>query len=155
MVRRLSLICRYGINRINTGVNMANTALIRIKNKGFVLSLDAMIGVSILIVFLVLSYSYTTSDNTLHDLSINLISSDIMAVMDNTNTLQSLNQTIINNSINSILPIQYGMRILVNCTLTNFEVGEAIAQDASIYAGKRYFATNNDVCYARYFSWLE
>ncbi|MBI4448045.1 hypothetical protein HY643_03625 [Candidatus Woesearchaeota archaeon] len=113
-------------------------------NKGFVLSMDAAVAISIVIVVLVISSFYLSrSEDSLPKVQMMKTGSDIIAVLDNEGFLQSSNATDIKGEINDLLPPAYNMRVSINGTFLSqaliIETGTEPVGATFIGGGKRFF----------------
>lgn len=83
--------------------------------KGFVFTLDALLATTIAIVILIATYTMIPKgqqDYFLDDYKTK-IANDILIVLDKSNTLETNDETLIQNSLTSILPNNYGARLNV------------------------------------------
>lgn len=119
-------------------------------NKAFVLTLDAFMAVFLAVLVFAASAVYMSrSDNNFLDLQTEKMGSDIITLLDNSGTLDSLSQSQIQDYTNSIVPDKYGIRI--NMTWTdldlvsenNFEFGDSIPEEKFVATGKKFFAVTN------------
>lgn len=115
--------------------------------RAFILTLDALLALIIVLIVLGAANSYIArSENVMPNIQTARIGSDIVKLLENTNSFGSLNATAIKNNMNSIIPPSYGMRLNVSWayadtpkSVNSFEVGENLPDKKSISTGKRFF----------------
>lgn len=132
--------------------------------KGFVFALDAAFAVVVFILLLLAIRYYATGfhKNTLPDIQTLRVGSDILAVLDYTGTLNTLNKNTIENKMEDLLPPNYEMKIIISGESSHCdeEAGaEDIPDDRFVASGKRFLAANPQTttyyCTARYWIWLK
>lgn len=130
-------------------------------NKAFIFSLDIIIAIVVVTSILLVSTFYITKagSESVSKLETIRIGSDVLASLDYDNTLAALSVEKIEVGLNRILPINYHMRIKVNCMGQDPIIVETIntfPDDRFIGAGKRFFVTNTSkYCAADYNIWLK
>lgn len=131
--------------------------------KGFVLSLDAGIAVTIVIIFISVSAYYVgkANEDPLTRLQMIRSGSDIITILDKEDVFETSTQTEIGDEINTILPPFYEMRLRVNGTfpegiLTAETTNETIGKQF-VVSGERvlvmYNETGNHYATVRYWMW--
>jgi len=125
-------------------------------NRGFVFSLDITIAVVIVILILLSANQYLNKgdDDSLARLQMVKIGGDIMAILDYQDILDGLNSGVIQSEKNNLLPVNYQMRIKIDCG--NVDTLEEIPIKTNVGGGKRSFVVNgNNFCTGRFWIWLE
>ena len=127
---------------------------LRYGNKGFVLSLDIAMAVFIVILFLIVANQYVNrDDNSLSSLQMIRVGSDIMAVLDYKGVLNSLNSGAIKEGKDALLPVNYGMKIKIDCN--NVDTLEEV-KEKLVGSGERIFVVNGErYCIGRFWIWLK
>ncbi len=143
----------------------------KIRNKGFIFSLDAAIAIVVVMALLIVSTFYVTKAGSESVANLQMIrtGSDILTLLDNNKLLGKLFVSYYNNmgmvlddieiGLNEVLPTNYHMRIKVKCkdegTLAIETTGEDPV-DKFVGRGKRVFANNEgEACIAEYNIWLK
>ncbi|MBI2668036.1 hypothetical protein HYX17_04700 [Candidatus Woesearchaeota archaeon] len=126
--------------------------------KGFVIAFD--LTVAVLVVFIILTFSiYKISQadyNAIANIQMNKVGNDILAVLDNTDVLASLNKNSIESSIDRLLPVNYNMKIKIECPNKAIETSSELPNNIFVASGTRAIATNElNYCIARYWIWLK
>lgn len=131
--------------------------------KGFVFTLDSLIAVVISFIVLGAASGYVAKSTTsLADMQISRTGSDIVTLLENTNSFDSLNFAAIESSLNQVLPEKYGLRINLQCSdsdlneVADFIIGEDIPENNFVSSGKRFFVIENseiDYCMINYWVW--
>ena len=130
-------------------------------NKGFIFSLDTVIAIMVVIIILIVSMFYITKagDESVSKLQSLRIGSDVLALLDYRGTLDTLSVSDIEVDLNSMLPINYQMRIEANCMGQDpiiVETTDIFPKDRFIGVGKRVFVTNSSkYCIADFRIWLK
>lgn len=120
------------------------------KNKGFVLSLDASIAASIAFILIVISVYYVglANEETLSRLQLVRTGSDVLAILDYEETLDSIDKTKIQEEMKTLLPPGYEMRIIINGTFPQQSlIAESSTEPPSkkfMMGGKRTFVIYNE-----------
>lgn len=127
-------------------------------NKGFVLTLDAALAVIVVTMLLFVAVFYVgKAEDKLSNLQIVRTGSDILTVLDNNGALASLDEDIILDDLNALLPPYYNMRIIFNGTFSQdsiiIETASEIADDKFVGSGKRFLVVNNGFATAEYWIW--
>ncbi len=128
-------------------------------SKGFVFSLDAILAVLVLIIFLS-TFSFLSAQaeqDNYSNILLNKQANDLLTVLDKTGELSTLNASYINNSINSTLPSNIYWNIELeyyNYTegfekLGNFSIGYIYSNQNTVAFAQREFLvfTNNSIQY--------
>lgn len=113
-------------------------------SKGFVFTIDMIVAMVFAVLILVIAnYSVRTGESSFSKLQIEKTGSDIAALLDHKGILDSLNNEIILNDLNDLLPINYDMHINISTfndvTLT---IGNSLPNDKFIISGKRVFVVS-------------
>jgi len=130
-------------------------------NKAFIFSIDVMIAVSVVAIIMIISafYLVKAGDESISKLQTIRIGSDILALMDNDGTLDTLSVEETGTELNSLLPINYHMRIRIRCNgqeSVTVETTGAIPNDRFIGSGKRVFVSETgNYCLADFNIWLK
>ncbi len=93
--------------------------------KGFVFTLDVAIGINIVISMLALSYFFISSDRTgdIEGMMMRRVGSDIVTTLHYNGTLGTLNKTLIESSLNALLPENMNMSMKLHMqNITNTPV---------------------------------
>ena len=120
----------------------------------------------VLIVLGVASSYIARSENVMPNIQTARIGSDIAKLLENTNSLKTLNATRVKNDIDIIIPQTYGMRLNVSWEDSSleetgsFEIGDELPNKKFISTGKRFFVviTNNSLTHyglVKYWIWLK
>jgi len=132
--------------------------------KGFILALDAAIAVTIVVIIIAVSAYYTgkANEDPLTRLQMIRAGSDVIAVLDQQNIFETLEQEQIADEISSILPPAYEMRLRVNGTfpqkVLTVETTKEDPGEKFLVSGERnmvlYNATGNHYATVKYWMWL-
>lgn len=129
-------------------------------SKAFIFSLDVVIAIVVVMALLVVSTFYVAKagSESVAKLQMIRVGSDVLALLDHTDSLDSLFVDFIEIDLNTILPANYHMRIKVYCegegTLA-VETTDTYPSDRFIGVGERVFVTDTyDYCMASYNIWL-
>ncbi len=131
------------------------------KSKGFIFSLDAIIAIIIVAALLAVSIFYVTKagGESVSKLQTIRIGADVLALLDYDGTLDTLSVQSIEIGLNTLLPINYHMRIEADCMGQDPIIVETIdvaPQDRFIGGGRRVFVTNTSkYCIADYSIWVK
>ncbi|MFH1249233.1 MAG: hypothetical protein V1660_03705 [archaeon] len=122
---------------------------LRYGNKGFVLSLDAL--VSIILVFVVIAVLSSTMQNkeSLNQIYLAKTGSDIAALVDNNNLINSLNSTLLRQEISNITQME---NVEINITTFNTDLSGRSSlnfttspyPEGFVSSGKRFFVIKNN-----------
>lgn len=134
---------------------------LRFTRKGFILSVDMIMAVTVVTALLAISFYYyhRSSEDMLARLQIARTGNDIISVLDYDNDLATLNQNTITNAMNQLLPISYNMRIEISPrTGDGFTVGDPLPGGSFIASGKRIFVVKSggqitDYAIAKFWIW--
>lgn len=131
--------------------------------RGIAFTLDSIIAVIVIFIVLGASSNYSSkSENALPDVQISRTGSDIVTLLENTGSLDSLNPTSIQNDLDDVLPPAYGINITIICSDSdlnpthNLGIGEVIPEKQFVGTGKRFFIVkdgNMDFCMVKYGVW--
>jgi len=127
-------------------------------NRGFVLSLDALIATLVVILILVASayYIHDLDDGSFSKLQMVRTGSDILVLLEHEGFLQTLDKDGIENELMVLLPINYDMRIDVNCPSQSIQTSFLPPTKTMIVGGKRVLVRENlEYCTVRYWIWLK
>lgn len=121
-----------------------------IKKNGFILSLDATIGVLLSLIILLSGFHFFLRAN--EDFVVNLqmlkSGSDIVATLDSDGTLATFDKDEIQSGMTQLLPASYGMRILINSTYSPqqiiSETESSPAGQKTVVGGKWFFYAIKD-----------
>lgn len=125
-------------------------------NKGVIFTLDALVALIVFLIAFVVSTYYVSqaSENKLAQIQMATYASDLLAVMDNNGTLQTLNSTLIENQKNELLPAAYDMRIILETSDSrSVDVGDIAPDGIFVITGKRYLVENQNYVEASYLIW--
>lgn len=132
--------------------------------KGFILALDAAIAVTIVVIIIAVSAYYTgkANEDPLTRLQMIRAGSDVIAVLDQQNVFETLEQEQIADEISSILPPSYEMRLRVNGTfpqkILTVETTKEDPGENFVVSGERnmvlYNTTGNHYATVKYWMWL-
>ncbi len=125
-------------------------------NKGFVFTLDMLIAFTVFLIAFAISTYYVsqTSENKLNQLQMSTAASDLLAVLDNDSTLQSLNSTLIESEKNRLLTPAYDMRITIQTSDNEtIDVGNVTPEGIFVATGQRYIAMEDNYAEANYWIW--
>lgn len=130
---------------------------LRYGHKGFVLSLDVAIAVIVVITILIAANQYVNrSDDSLAKLQMIRTGSDIIAILDRENILDTLNSGKIKEEKDAMLPVNYDMRIKINCK--DVDTLEKVPSKDVVGSSERIFVTINQTdinyCTGRFWIWL-
>lgn len=128
----------------------------RYGNRAIIFTLDMLVAVTVFSIILIVSLYYVSqaSENKLAKLQMINAASDILAVMDYNGTLQTLNSTLIEEQRNTLLPIAYKMRILIETSNgESIDIGEINPEGTFTATGKRFFIVGEDYGEATYWIW--
>ena len=134
---------------------------LRFGNKAFIFSLDIIVAITIVMSLLVVSVFYVSKagSDSVSKLQTVRIGADVLALLDYNGTLDTLSSDQMDVGLNSILPINYHMRISANCMGQSPIVAETTDDyptNRFVGAGKRVFVTpSNQYCIANYEIWLK
>ena len=129
--------------------------------KAFIFSLDIIVAVIIVSFVLIVATFYVTKagGEPVSRLQTTRIGSDVLAMLDHNKTLETLSSGNLEIELNRVLPINYHMRIKVDCIggeQVIAETTDVFPKDRFIGAGKRVFVTNTSkYCIADYSIWLK
>lgn len=130
-------------------------------DKAFVFSLDMVIAVIIVTSLLIVSTFYISKagGESVSKLQTIRIGADVLALLDNDGTLDTLSVEKMRIELNRILPINYHMRIEASCEGQGpiiVETTDVYPEDRFIGSGKRVFISNSGkYCIATYSIWLK
>lgn len=135
---------------------------LRLEDKGMIFTLDAIIAVLVVSILMIASAHFAgKEESSLPDLQLSRIGYDIVALLDYSKTLDTLDAGIIKNEMNDLLPSNYNMKIKIT---TNYgvtrEIGDAIPDNKFIATGKRAFVIVKegkitDYGIAQFWVWLK
>lgn len=128
----------------------------RYGNKAIIFTLDMFIAITIFSIAFAISLYYVSqaSENKFTKLQMVNAASDLLAVMDYQETLQSLNSTLIENQTNELLPQAYQMRILIETNNNDtIDVGGIASPGIFVASGKRYFTNGTVYGEVNYWIW--
>jgi len=127
-------------------------------NKGFIFTLDAAIAVFLVIIIsLAANYYAAKGTEPLSRLQMVRTGYDLIAVLDNSGVLVSLDSALIENSLIEILPVNYEMRLEITGTYPDQIVIEtsSIPEGKKFVAtGKRFFVSGGYYETAKFYIWL-
>ena len=130
--------------------------------KGFVLSLDSAIASFVVILVLAAAYQHMSKaeEQKMGNIQMTRTGSDIVAVLQENGTLATLDATLLEAELSSLLPAQNRMVIrLTTSSGTELYVGGAIPDDRFVGTGKRYFLVSRSGSpvfgRAEYFIWRD
>lgn len=127
-------------------------------SKGFIFTLDMLAASIIVAITLVVAtfYASQASEYKLSQLNMITTGSDILARLDNSGTLQTLNASRIGNETQTLLPEAYGIRIqIISQSHPSLDTGAEIPTGTFIASGKRYFYAQESYNVARFYIWLK
>lgn len=128
-------------------------------NKGFIFTLDIAIAVFLVItIFLVANYYAVKGTEPLSRLQMVRTGYDLLAVLDYSDALASLDSTIIENALMEILPVNYEIRLEITGTYPNSIIIEtsSISEGRKFVAtGKRFFVSGDYYETAKFYIWLK
>src|SRR3989344_2727009 len=133
-------------------------------NRGIIFTLDTFVAVIVFVLLLGLSSYYIGLSQGLRDVDLQTIrtGSDILALLDHKNILETMNVDLIEINRDNVLPDLYDMKIKVDCkdssgsSSGSIETSEEILEDKFIGSGKRVFIKDEDnYCIARFFIWTK
>lgn len=148
---------------------MKNTAKKFGENKkAFVFTLDAFLSIIVTMLLIGAANSYILkNDDATPNLQTSKTGYDIVALLDNKNTLQTLNSATVESELSNVLPNKYQMRINVTwqsielSSKNSFVVGSEIPEKKFVASGKRFFVVYNsygnttNYGIAKYWVWLK
>jgi len=127
-------------------------------NKGFIFTLDAAIAVFlVMIIFLAANYYATKGTEPLSRLQMVRTGYDLIAVLDNSGVLVSLDSALIENSLIEILPVNYEMRLEITGTYPDqivIETSNIPEGKKFVATGKRFFVSGDYYETAKFYIWL-
>jgi len=133
--------------------------------KGFILSLDAAIAVTVVFIFLAVSAYYVgrANEDPLIRLQMIRAGSDVVAVLDQRGMFETLDQKEMSDEIASILPPAYEMRLRINGTfpqeIFTVETTNETESRQFVVSGERnlmlYNETGNYFGTIQYWMWLK
>lgn len=136
---------RYGKNKLWSVASLRNV-------RGFVITLDALFAITILFVVLIIAYNYISlsrvSGNP--EISANRFASDMVAVLDYENILDSFNKDAIEMRVNALLPSNLRIAMKISRYDSNDVLSDQIQINDDItenfYTGSWVFVmfNNND-----------
>lgn len=135
--------------------------------RAFILTLDALLAMIIVLIAIGVAHSYIVrSENVMPNIQTTRIGSDIVRLLESTNSFDTLDVVVIKTDMNSIIPPSYGMRLNIswaNASLKqtgSFEIGDELPDKKFVSTGKRFFViiskgslTHYGV--AKYWIWLK
>ncbi len=131
--------------------------------KGFIFTLDSLIAVVVMIAILTASSGYMSKiENSGVNIQVSRTGSDITALLENSGALENLSSSQIESSLNEILPNDYNMKLIIECTDTdlaetaNVTIGSSLPEQKFVGAGRRFFVVKTDevnYCIAKYWTW--
>ncbi len=128
-------------------------------NKGFIFTLDIAIATFLVIAFLAAGgYYISKGTEPLPRLQMVRTGYDIIAVLDYSGALDSLDRDIINNELIEMLPPNYEMRLEINGTHPSsiiIETSSIPEGKKFVAAGKRFFVSGNYYETAKFYIWLK
>jgi len=135
--------------------------------KAFILTLDAFLALVVVLIALGAASSYIArSENVMPNIQTARIGSDIVKLLENTNSFDTLDATAIKNDIDNIIPPNYGMRLNISWADSSlekkgsFEIGDKLPDKKFISTGERFFVViaNSSLTHyglAKYWIWLK
>lgn len=131
--------------------------------KAMVFTLDSLIAVVVMVAVLAASSEYISKiENSGANLQVSRTGSDITALLENSEAMENLSSSQIENRINEILPDDYDMRLIIECTDTDLAetaditIGNSPPERKFVGAGRRFFVVKTDgvnYCIAKYWTW--
>ena len=129
--------------------------------KGFIFTLDVTLAILLVIIVVVTANHYTRFDQgSTEDLQVTKLGSDIMAVLDNTELLDTLSTLMIEAKLKEITPPNYGIRLKITTSLSgSYVMGDELPEDRGIGSGRRVFVLTEgelikDYGVVQYYMWL-
>ncbi len=125
-------------------------------NRAVIFTLDMLVALTVFSIAFAVSLYYVsqTSEDKLTRAEMSSIASDILAVMDNNKTLQTLDSQMIQTQLEQLLPIAFQMRILIKTeNNVTIDVGGIAPEGRFIATGKRHIVTDTDYGEVRYWIW--
>ena len=119
--------------------------------KGFIFTLDLLLGVIIIFVLVGISAFFVTrgSESDLVEYQSLVLGSDIIDILDRQKTFDSLDHTTIETAMEDILPANYEMLIRIEGDFDpangTIEVGGNLPQDRRIIFGRKVLLTENNI----------
>ena len=124
--------------------------------KGFIFTLDVLIALILVALFLFAATNFVTKSNKDPFPNLQLIKygADIMNVLDYQGYLTNPDQTTISNQLSILVPGYYGMEITGHgsCSFTS-STGDSPSENQFVASGKYYFKSSDSFCHARYKIW--
>lgn len=130
--------------------------------KGFVFSLDIAIAVLVTILILAAAHRHMADaeKNSISDMQMVSVGSDVIAMLDYKDILQTLDQDLIQSRMNDLVPQNYHMllKIVVDDGTVLF-IGDSMPQEQFVGAGKRFFTIKGqdsikNYGYVSYWIWV-
>mgnify|MGYP006418548631 CR=1 FL=1 len=133
----------------------------KIRNKkGFVFTLDLILGFTIFFIALSISLFFVArgSQVSLSDYQLLVVGSDIVDLLDNKGAFDSLDEDVISNEMDSLIPASYDMLIRLQGDFSEgngtIEIGSEIPSRRLLIAGQRVGVTSNSTYFkVTYFTW--
>lgn len=128
----------------------------RYGDRAIVFTMDMFVAITVFSIAFVVSLYYVsqTAENKIAQLQMANAASDLLAVMDNNGTLQTLNSNLIEAQETALLSNAYQMRILIQTSNNNtIDVGGIAPEGRLVVTGTRYFVTSSASGQARYWIW--
>ena len=124
-------------------------------NRGFILSMDAALAVLIIIVIVVISIFFVNRPSDSASLQMSRSGYDIMALLRYDGTLASLNKNAIESGLEDLMPVNYDMKIIIECGSKVVETSKNLPNNKIISAGQSVIVTKDlDYCLAKHWIWL-
>ena len=133
----------------------------KLENRGFAFSLDVMVGITLVMALLVLSTFYITKagDESVSRLQMTRVGYDILSVLGKEGKLNRLSLEEIDSGVNRMLPINYDIRVKVECNsgeVILVETDDVFPSDKFVSSGKVVFVTDTEkYCMAGFNIWLK
>lgn len=115
------------------------------KKKGFVFTLDIAIGVLVVILLMTAAHRHMVNaeSNRVSNIQMISVGSDIVAMLDYNEVLQTLNEKNIESEMNDLMPQNYDMLLkIVVDDGTILYIGDSVPGEQFVGSGKRFFAIN-------------
>lgn len=115
------------------------------KKKGFVFSLDVAIGVLVVVLLMSAAHRHMTNAeaNRISNIQMISVGSDIAAMLDYNEALQTLKESTIESEMNDLMPQNYDMLLkIVVDDGTILYIGDSIPGEQFVSTGKRFFTIN-------------
>jgi hypothetical protein len=130
---------------------------LRKNKKAVVFSIDAAASIAIAFVLIALAYHNLAPLDSFSQTAMTRFGGDTVNVLDAKGVLDTMNETLFEEEIESVLPPNYDMKMSIECEHDSAEAGNPVPEGEEVGSGEIYFVKSStsvdDYCKLRYWIW--